>query len=176
MVDLQVVEFSAKYLPRVKDFDCGNEEWAIWAADWIKNAPPFTSALRSIRDYETQVWLYYVFVEVLDEEILVGFSSLGITNWRIPGPEDPKRTVGFIPMLAVARSFQGKSASSEGKRYSRLIMDDVISKAREHGRSELCLTVDPKNHRAIRFYEQAGFRQIEGPDTHGNLRMHKSLD
>ena len=175
MVSLRIVDFSADYLRQVKDFDCGSEDWAVWAANWIKNAPPFPSALLSMDQYGTRVWLYFLFVETLGEEFLVGFASLGITNWSISELQASKRVPGLIPMLAVATSFQGKSADTKGTRYSHLIMQDVISKACEYGLSDLCLSVHPKNRRAIRLYEQFGFRQIEGADAHGNLRMHKSL-
>jgi hypothetical protein len=113
MVSLRIVDFSADYLRQVKDFDCGSEDWAVWAANWIKNAPPFPSALLSMDQYGTRVWLYFLFVETLGEEFLVGFASLGITNWSISELQASKRVPGLIPMLAVATSFQGKSADKK---------------------------------------------------------------
>ncbi len=174
MITIQPREFSRDSLSLVQEFNCGSEEWAEFAARWIKEAPPFQGALKSMEKHGTRVWLYFACVDEHTEEILVGFSALGLTKWSIPGASDPKRTVGFLPMLAVAAAFQEKLAP-EGKKYSHFIMEDVMSMACKSNMSELCLYVHPGNIRAINLYKRFGFRQILDEDCHGNLRMHKRI-
>ena len=76
---LRTVSFSAQLLSSVQQFDCGDEPWAMAAADWIKQAPPFRGALLSMTERGNAVWLHFldVNVEGFDESCLVGFSSLG---------------------------------------------------------------------------------------------------
>jgi ribosomal protein S18 acetylase RimI-like enzyme len=174
-VELRPVEFSEQYIPRVQRFECGSGQWAELAAEWIKQSPPFPGALLTIREHGNKVWLYYV--DAVDEEYLVGFSSLGITRWKIPAPPDgEERDVGLIPMLAVALAFQGKPRGDDVKRYSRQILDHVIAQARERGYRELCLSVSATNLRAIKLYQRAGFKILGPKDGRNNYRMLKLLD
>ncbi len=173
-MELRIAEFSAADLPRVQNFECGSEDWAVFAAEWIKDAPPFSGALQSMQRYKNKVWLYSV--EALGEEYLVGFSSLGTTKWAIPPPDGPKRKVGLVPMIAVASNFQGKPEGNDDKRYAHQIMEDVIEKSRQRGFRELCLFVHEKNVRAIKLYERYGFQVIGDPDGKGLLHMLALLD
>ena len=84
-------------------------------------------------------------------------------------------SVGMIPMMAVAKAFHGKNCS-DGKNYSVTIMEDVLTKAREHKYHEVCLTVHHENSKAIRLYERHGFQKLSGPDGRGNLQMMMLLD
>ncbi len=111
-----------------------------------------------MHDHGTKVWLY--FVEWDGEEFLVGFSSLGPTKWRFPPPDGPQRRVGFVPMLAVATAFQGKSFDERNRRYSHFIMDHIIAAARAEQYPDLCLFVHPENRKAIHFYETYRFAFI----------------
>jgi ribosomal protein S18 acetylase RimI-like enzyme len=173
-VNLRIVEFSENDLSRVQSFNAGSGRWAELASEWIKQAPPFPGALSSMEQYHNKVWLY--FVDVGEEEFLVGFAALGITRWKIPAPPNgEERDVGIIPMLAIASAFQGKP-KDDAKRYSRQILEHVVGQACERAYRELCLTVNADNIRAVKLYQSSGF-QILGPkDGHGNLRMLKRLD
>ena len=169
---LTSVEFSAELLPRVQHFECGSTASAEYAADWIKGQPPSKGALRSMQERGNEVWLYYTSAG----KDLVGFSSLGVTLWRIPPPKRARRQVGFLPMLAVASRYQGQSSGREGQRYSDLILSDTIEKARERGFRQLCLFVDEENVPARRLYARHGFEAPGEPDDRGLIRMHKRLD
>lgn len=174
-MELQVEPFSQDRLPQVQGFECGTEDPAVWATEWIKSPLPFPGALKSMQDHGTSVWLYLLSVPALEEQpYLVGFGSLGTTRWVIDPPDGPKREAGFIPMLAVASAFQRKPARE--KRYSEIILEDLIDKARGRNYRELCLFVHKDNGRAIRLYERYSFRPLGGPDGRGNLRMLRLLD
>jgi ribosomal protein S18 acetylase RimI-like enzyme len=127
-----------------------------------------------MEQYGNAVWLY--FLDALDEEFFVGFSSLGVTKWPIPPPDGQRREVGFIPMLAVASRFQGKPSCGGGKHYIETIMEHVTEQARERGYKELCLFVHADNTRAIRLYNRHGFRIVETRNDKGLLKMLRLLD
>jgi ribosomal protein S18 acetylase RimI-like enzyme len=173
-VELRIVQFSAQHLSQVQQFECGPEDWSRLAERWIRSVPPFPGALKSIQDQGNSVWLYYL--DAMDEESFVGFASLGVTTWRIPPPDGPKRDAGFIPMFAVATSFQGKPSPAGQKRYSQQILEHVLDEARKRGFREVALFVHENNRRAMRLYEKCGFQAIGGRDERGNLRMLKLLD
>jgi ribosomal protein S18 acetylase RimI-like enzyme len=175
-VDLTAVDFSAPYLSRVRDFECGEEPWAVMAANWIKQAPPFDGALKSMAKHGNCVWLHFLETPGTAEQHLVGFSSLGVTRWSIPPPDGPKRTVGFIPMLAIASAFQGKRIGETAVRYSDAMVQHVVDKARERAYRELCLFVDANNAKATSLYTRCGFVVLGGRDHRNLLRMLKRLD
>lgn len=175
-MDLTVVEFSASHLSAVQSFDCGRELWAELASDWIKQAPPYRCALASMQKYGTSVWLYVMPDPYADEKHLVGFSSLGVTQWAGPLPGGEKRELGHIPMLAVASAFQGKPDHDDARRYSRQIMEHVIAQAIERRFHELCLKVHCNNERAIGLYRRFGFQPLGPRDGKGNIGMLKLLD
>jgi ribosomal protein S18 acetylase RimI-like enzyme len=177
-VELKPVEFSRQLLPLVQEFTCGCDLWAELAADWIKQAPPFPCALRSMEERGTRVWLYLLHAALddqLEEEYVVGFSALGTTTWAIP-PGGGKREVGMIPMLAVASSFQGKPSGQGTKRYSQQILEHVIAEARKSGFRELCLKVNAENDRAVKLYERIGFKVLGSRDGRGHFSMLRLLD
>lgn len=175
-MNLQIEPFSQALLPKVQNFECGTDLPALLASQWIKSPLPFPGALKSMQVYGNSLWLYFLNVAMLEEQYLVGFGSLGVTRWAIDPPDGPKRDVGFLPMVAVASSFQGKPTTQGERRYSQLIMEDLIAKARERNFRELCLYVHKDNIRAIRLYNSFRFRQIGGPDAKCNLRMLMLLD
>lgn len=61
-----------------------------------------------------------------------------------------------------------------GKGYGKLLMDHAEASARDHGFSQMVLTVDPLNQRAVRFYEGLGWKKTpqEGKWTGA---MHKPI-
>jgi ribosomal protein S18 acetylase RimI-like enzyme len=172
-VDLIAVDFSARHLSGVQEFECGEEPWAVMAADWIKQAPPFDGALKSMAKHGNSVWLHLLDPPPAAKEQLVGFSSLGLTRWCIPPPDGPKREIGLIPMLAIASAYQGKRIGEI--RYSDAIIQHVVDKARQRTYRELCLFVDADNKKAISLYNRFGFAVIGATDNRNLLRMLKHL-
>lgn len=151
--------FDYSQLSRVQDFDCGQEEWEREVSDWIKSEGPEGALAESSRSSRPcKVWLYES-----DDGQIVGFGSLGETNWgrRVEG--DPNSPFTVIPNFAVQSRFQGQPANvSPDERYASLIMDDLIFEASEipNRRPLLGLFVDVRNVRAIRFYERFGFQRL----------------
>jgi hypothetical protein len=98
-VELDVVEFDPDvHLPDLQDFNCGDEEWSIEVADWIKGRPG--GVLDDIREYHTEVWLYG------HQELgFVGFGSLGAMEWAYPSKNSKNKPISIIPNLAVHRKF-----------------------------------------------------------------------
>lgn len=144
------IEFTRTHLPIVQGFECGEEVWSRLAADWIKSAPPFPGALKSIIERGNTVWLYML------EDCVVGFASLGTTMWEIPPPPDVKQEILYIPMMAVASAFQGKPDTRP--RYAEQILGHVIEEARDRDNGLLGLLVSSGNRRAMRLYERVGFK------------------
>jgi ribosomal protein S18 acetylase RimI-like enzyme len=107
------------------------------------------------------------------EEYIVGFSSLGTTTWKVPPPDGDRRTLGYIPMLALASGFQGKQCSS-GRRYSDLIMEHLLTASQQQGFREVGLLVDPDNQKALCLYRRFGF--TDAGRYKRNICMIKSLD
>lgn len=173
-MELRVVDFSAELLANVQSFECGPDDWCYRAERWIKNAPPFDGALKSMQERGNSVWLY--FIDAIGETFLVGFSSLGTIKWRIPSPDGTRREVGFIPMLAVASRFQGKPDKSAERHYVDDMMDHVVEESRKRGHRELCLYVHEDNTRAMRLYHKHGFVPLGTRDGNCNLKMLKLLD
>lgn len=73
--------FSNDKLPLAAALNCGDDEWGKVANDWIKCHHPDDSALSSMRDRQTQVFLYFK----QDDNSLVGFGSLGLTQRKLAG-------------------------------------------------------------------------------------------
>ena len=81
----------------------------------------------------------------------------------------------YIPMLAVASAFQGKTIDDSGRKYSVAIMEHVIAVASLLEPRDLCLQVHADNLRAISLYGQFGFQSIGDPDGRNMIRMLKRL-
>src|SRR4051794_31047260 len=103
-VILRVIEFDDELLPLLADFECGDAVWERVVSDWIKDKP-VDDNLRESLALGTKVWLY-----ANDDNEVIGFGSLGESNWRYPGEKDPRQAVAIIPNLAVAKRFQGLPA------------------------------------------------------------------
>src|SRR5262249_41287554 len=111
---LQKVVFTETELDLVADFQCGDEPWEKPLADWIKS-PPTTKngALYEIarRKGKLQVWLH-----ANQAGELVGYSSLGESNWQWPTADDPRVPINVIPNVAIQKKFWG-CPPSEPPRY-----------------------------------------------------------
>ncbi len=109
-------------------------------------------------DRALQAWLYRD-----DANALVGFSSLGKSEWSYPTPTGTRVTVQIIPALAVASGHQGNG-------YMREILLDVFNEAmakRDCVSELLGLLVHVDNTRAIDVYKSEGFEDYGNPSNQG---------
>ena len=145
---LSKVSFGEDLLPLVKGFDCGPDEWDREVAEWIQQPSGSGGALDELRSSDQlRVWLHFD-----SATQLVGYSSLGQTNW----PQMLKLSI--IPNVAVAKDHQGHG-------YFREIMGHLIDAAqKEAQRPEsprlpiIVLYVDPRNTKAITIYRKYNFQ------------------
>lgn len=162
LLDQQIkkIEFSRETYFLIERFECGEDDFAKRAEDWLKGTPPDECAFKSIEERNTKVWIYIV------EDCVVGFGSLG------PNKAD-NQDISFIPMLAVGSNFQGKT--NDDKKISDHIIEDLIEEARETGKPLLCLFVSKHNFKAVRLYEKHGFSAYADGLRHNLIRMCKRL-
>lgn len=156
---LRKIPFSAELLPFVQDFDCGSEPWQTPLSEWIKAPVAIKNgAIGQLhkKKSQLQVWLH---INAADE--LVGFSSLGPSNWKWPTPDDPRVPISIIPNVAIQKRFHGKP--EEPPRYSKQMMDHLVFEARQHQDRHplLGLYVDPRNTPAIKLYRREGFQDFQ---------------
>lgn len=164
---LYTVEFCQADQARLVGFSCGDETWSRHVTEWIRGSDVFSSMEKG-----TRVWLY----EIPEGEI-VGFGSLGTSNWRWPPPRGQRTTIVLIPMLGIDTRFHGQPPDPHW-RYSRQIMSHLLAEAQvlaqewpgePDSRPEwLVLMVHQDNERAIRLYEQWGFELIPGVTRRGD--------
>jgi len=157
---LCAVEFTAADQPRLVGFSCGVEPWSLHVTDWIRGS----DVLESMTKWGTRVWLF----ETPTGDV-VGFGSVGTSQWRWPPPDGAKTTIVLVPMLGIDARYRGQPPDPTW-RYSRQLMSHLIAEgqrtAREwNGDAEtkpqwLVLMVHRDNTRAIKFYEQCGFELI----------------
>jgi ribosomal protein S18 acetylase RimI-like enzyme len=150
MDTLQVVPFDASMSEAVANFNCGDEPWQSELATWIVN-----DALEAIKR-GTKVWLY---LDSAGE--VVGYGSLGTTNWKYPDPDSKRTVVAIIPNVAIHRQFQGQPADAPREaRYSSQILRHLILEAESLSGPPpaLGLYVHPENKAAIKLYERFHFQ------------------
>lgn len=162
---LYAVEFTEADQDRLVGFSCGDEPWSRHVAEWIRGSDVLDSMKRG-----TRVWLFET-----EQGEVVGFGSVGTSEWQWPPPRGSKTTVVLIPMLGIDIRFQGMPPDPTW-RYSRQIMAHLIAEGQRVAREWtgapqkkpqwLVLRVHQENTRAIRFYETCGYELI--PDA---LRM-----
>lgn len=155
--ELRVQPFSAPLLPEVQDFFCGDEPWQIEVAQWIKGESEDNAVARMTQG--TEVWLY----RNAQGEI-VGYGSLGKTEWRWPPPGGPREAVSIIPYFGVQSRFQGEPKDApRGQRFAFHIIGDLLARAARHGTRIVGLFVDEDNKRAVSFYEHVGIVAVSIP-------------
>jgi len=174
---LTAIPFTRDDLDAVVDFHCGDARWARYVTDWIQGKP---GGVLEALDIGTQVWLY------LDQQNeVVGFGSLGYTEWVYPDPfgrGDSKRVpLCIIPAYGVDVRFHKKPNGDWQQHYSSEILADLIAVAarewtREYGSDPnvtplLGLFVDEQNTRAMRHYENHGFSKYGKPIRNRGQRM-----
>lgn len=138
-------------------FDCGPGKWAEAASEWLQGSEVW----ESIKNRNTRVWLFRN-----EQNVLVGFGSLGITRRNWPPPDGRYENLQIIPMLGLDHHFHGKPPDRKW-RYSHQIIShlryEAIATLAQHdslGRSTLpllMLYVHQDNAAAIRLYEHFGF-------------------
>jgi ribosomal protein S18 acetylase RimI-like enzyme len=168
---LETVEFSDQLLHLVQGFNCGDDPWAVAASEWISGPCSATySALQSIADRGNSVWLYY------DGPNLIGFGSLGESEWPDMPPSGNREYFSYIPQLAIASNFQScpKNCPAE-QRYSHQIMSDLIGRALLASHEVLGLHVHEQNLPAIRLYQAFDFHVLPPCKKPGQLRMIRLL-
>lgn len=152
---LERFHFSEEHLKRVAGFYCGDAPWEKEVADWIKSdgdpGALFDLKKRRVRG----IWLY-----ASKQDGLVGFGSLGPTNWKYPEPDSPPVKHLHIPWVGLRHDLQGRPTGvARDLRYSYQIMGDLIAEAANYTQYPrlLSLYVHHKNQRAIAFYQHLGF-------------------
>lgn len=113
---------------------------------------------KSLKD-KTKVWLY-----VNAAKDIVGFASLGKTNWNYPRLADPKVRVGIIPNVAVKEKYHGLPKGDGETKYSNQILDHVVAQAQIAGYEHLALYVHPLNEKAQHWYQNRGFALLDSVD------------
>lgn len=163
MTMLQRIRFTPAELPKVQQFDCGNEIWQLEISNWIK--APFggdgaADAVTAADTSATDVWLY-----ADDDGNLVGFGSLAESWQRWPKAKDPEIRVSVIPYMAIDRRFWGQPPGPWQDRYAAQILRNLIDEASKHRdlRPLLKLLVYEKNDAAIKLYERVGFVEYHKP-------------
>lgn len=150
---IKVLKFGPDLLVKVSSFECGEEVWSVFAAEWIKETSIPQCAIVSAKKHGTKVWLFTQGSDV------VGFGSAGST--KIDG-----RKVSFLPMLAIDSKFQGRTYR-DGKKYSYFVLEFVLKKLCEQSSNLICLYVDSDNVRAIKLYERFSFSVAASFERHG---------
>ncbi len=165
---LYAVEFTEADQARLVGFSCGDEPWSKHVTEWILGSDVIDSMKRG-----TRVWLFET-----EQGKVIGFGSVGTSEWQWPPPRGSKTTIVLIPMLGISVRFRGEPRDPDW-RYSHQLMSHLIAegqgKAREWtGDAEkkpqwLVLMVHRDNARAIRFYERCGAEKV----TSTKSRQHR---
>lgn len=159
---LYAVSFTEADQVRLAGFSCGKEPWSKHVGEWICGS----DVLDSMSKYKTQVWLF----ETVTGEV-VGFASLGTSNWKWPLPHGGSSTIILIPMLGIDYRHQGQPPDPDW-RYSHQILSHLLAESHKIHREWagnpappqwLLLMVHRDNSRAIRFYQRCGFELV--PDV-----------
>src|SRR5262245_47320464 len=125
---LDKIALTAETLRAASGFDCGDQHWARDISDWLKDAG--SGALADMQAYGTRVWLYK------EGDRIVGVGSVGVTWWRWPQPDGPRRRVAIIPNVAVDRDFQRRAMPEGDATYATRILLDLVAEATDLCRDE----------------------------------------
>jgi ribosomal protein S18 acetylase RimI-like enzyme len=163
--------------PAMAGLHCGDEPWARAATAWINGS----DVLDSITHWQTRVWVFRD-----ESETVVGFGSLGPTQWRWPPPAGDYTRMLMIPQLGIDARFRGQPPDPE-RRYSNQIMSHLIFEAQEWA-SEIRRTKPAKKHVALlilqvhknniparRLYEKFEFIAMPGFESNEHIVMSHKL-
>ncbi len=167
---LTAIPFTKDDLDTVANFHCGDDPWAEYVSNWIKGAD---DGVLVALDLGTQVWLY-----LNSDDDIVGFGSLGMTEWFYPNPYNGKKVkLHVIPAYAVQSRFHKQPPGDWSQHYASEILNDLIAQATYRCLQDpslaslLGLFVDERNQRAIRHYENHGFIKYAKPIKGSGQRM-----
>jgi len=166
---LQEEDFCEALLPEVIGFYCGDNPWELAIAQWIKAPRSRTGALKSMRKRGTQVWLFWH-----PDGRLVGYGSLGTTDWTWPPPEGPVRRVSIIPCLGIQTVFRRQPDGPKNERFSHQIMEFLLSTALSLGVEDIVLQVEQENVGALTLYRHFHFEAFPIQDG-TRIKMHRPL-
>lgn len=143
----------------MQDFDCGTDEWCLDVNKWIKSDIG-NCAISSIidEDHWCKAWLYSN-TELLSPASLVGYASLGLSDWPLLPGDRTREKVATIPYFGVNRGFRGQFHEPD-ETFATGMFRDLLSQANYHLPSEvrkIGLYVHPDNSGGIRFWERCGF-------------------
>ena len=155
-LSIEAVCFSRETYCLIESFECGDSDYAKLCEDWIKGVPPHQCAFLSIEKRKTRVWIFTYL------GVVIGYGSLGPNKFE-------GKTIGYIPMFAVASDYQSKEIN--GQRVSKFIINFLLDKSRELDWPRVCLMVGKENEKAIRLYRSMGFSSFKDLDKFGNMRM-----
>lgn len=169
---LTAIPFTKGDLDAVADFDCGDEPWATYVANWIRG-----DGVIEALEAGTEVWLY-----LNAQNEIVGYGSLGNTRWLYPDPYGQQSgsqrvKLSVIPAYAVQKRFQRQPEGGWEQHYSSEIISDLINEAIVHCSLDpeleplLGLFVDERNIRAMSHYERHGFIKYGKPIKGQGQRM-----
>lgn len=151
MIDaLTFVDFHPSMVNLIRDFSYGSASYQIELASWILN-----DSAEAI-ERGTKVWLYSN-----QAGQIVGYGSLGQSNWRFPDATSKRTPLVVIPAVAIREEFWGKPESSvKGERYSTQIIEHLLTEALAWPGAlpAVGLYVHPDNLAAIKLYERFRFR------------------
>lgn len=154
---LSKANFTLDDLPTVQSFDCGSEPWELEVSNWLKGPPNSDCAAATIQK-GSKVWLYG-----LDSGRIVGFGSLGTTEWRWTGKKDPYVPLSVILSYGVHKDFKKQPPSDDpNNHYSGQILGDLIEEAIDLRDTKpiLGLCVDGRNTKAIHLYKRFQFADL----------------
>lgn len=161
---LTAIPYSPDMVDEVRHFDFGSESYHREMSHWL------LSEVAVAMSYGTKVWLYG---NVSGD--IVGFGSLGETNWNFPDKKSPRVKVAIIPALGLRQEFWGCPKDADpGHRYSSQILDHLItlpthlpSRPRAIG-----LFVYPANLAAVKLYERHHFQRFHNQSKRGESGDH----
>jgi ribosomal protein S18 acetylase RimI-like enzyme len=150
----------------VRDFDCGNEPYAIEVSNWIKSALSAGGEVWTAIKAGALVWLY-----LTDQGELIGFGAIYPQEIILDAPQQPFGGLLTIAYYGLRKEFRKQPEGPWQDYYSRQIFRDLIQEARRHPAlgKKLALYVNTTNAGAIRLYSdpEFGFKKVgtwEGDD------------
>jgi ribosomal protein S18 acetylase RimI-like enzyme len=151
--------FTAALISEVQEFHCGDDEWALDLADWLRDPRSDVDADTALaaladEDLNCQVWVWRN-----ETGAIVGFGSLGDTDGRVPNPnKGPRIPITIIPALAVHADHQGKG-------YGLAILEELLDLASQRAdeRPFVILMVHVDNRAAQALYRRMGFANLGKP-------------
>ena len=157
--------------------NCGDEPWARAATEWIQGS----DVVDSIKQHGTRVW---VFRTEADE--VIGFGSIGPSQWQWPPPDGERGRQLMIPQLGISIEFRGQPPDPKF-RFSNQIMEHLIEEA-DQWAAEIRKTKPPKKHvkllilhvhrdnaSAQRLYQKFDFVRLPEFERNNHFAMYRRL-